>query len=364
MGKYDDAMYRYLSDNDRFADLFNAVFFDGRQVLKGEMLEPEGERYTERVPNGGDFSDEEKDPGGKEDSGGEKGFGGEKRTADADRGNPLKLPEYETGFRDLKKRLRTGESFVVAAVENQSDIDYAMPWRIMRYDQQEYGRQIDGLRKGKRKKRQEAGLPVSSWAERMAREDRLHPVYTICFYHGTKEWDGPRSLKDMMSFPEGEEWRRHFCDYGMLLFCAGEPGDLGRFGTELGQLLAVLSCRQDKKKLYELWQKEEFAGLDRETMETMAVLTDSTEILNRLEEYRNEEEGGYSMCLAVDEMRKEWKEEGIAEGIEKGKAEGIIETGFDFGLSESDILEKLQQKMQISVEKAQEYLNLYRVQTV
>ncbi|MCM1536519.1 MAG: transposase, partial [Clostridium sp.] len=71
---------------------------------------------------------------------------------------------------------------------------------------------------------------------------------------------------------------------------------------------------------------------------------------------------------AVDEMRKEWKEEGIAEGMEKGmekgKAEGIIETGFDFGLSESDILEKLQQKMQISVEKAQEYLNLYRVQTV
>ncbi|MCM1536536.1 MAG: hypothetical protein NC126_11510, partial [Clostridium sp.] len=71
MGKNDDAMYRYLSDNDRFADLFNAVFFDGRQ--------------------------------------------------------------------------------------------------------------IEGLRKGKRKKRQEAGLPKSGWAERMAKEDRLHPVYTICF---------------------------------------------------------------------------------------------------------------------------------------------------------------------------------------
>ncbi|MCM1187091.1 MAG: Rpn family recombination-promoting nuclease/putative transposase [Lachnoclostridium sp.] len=353
-------MYRYLSDNDRFADLFNAVFFDGRQVLKGEMLEPEGERYTERVPTRGHFS------------GGEKDSGGEKCTADTDSGNPRKPPEYETGFRDLKKRLRTGESLVVAAVENQSDIDYAMPWRIMRYDQQEYGRQIDGLRQGKRKKRQEAGLPRSGWAERMAKEDRLHPVYTICFYHGTEKWDGPKSLKDMMSFPEGEEWRKHFCDYGMLLFCAGEPGDLGRFGTELGQLLAVLSCRQDKKKLYELWQKEEFAGLDRETMEAMAVLTDSTEILDRLEEYKNEEEGGYSMCLAMDEMRKEWKEEGIAEGIEKGiekgmekgTAKGIIETGFDFGLSESDILEKLQQKMQISVEKAQEYLNLYRVRTV
>lgn len=28
----------YWSDNDRFADLSNAVFFDGRDILKGEDL--------------------------------------------------------------------------------------------------------------------------------------------------------------------------------------------------------------------------------------------------------------------------------------------------------------------------------------
>lgn len=42
-----------------------------------------------------------------------------------------------------------------------------------------------------------------------------------------------------------------------------------------------------------------------------------------------------------------------------GEAKGIIETGFDFGLSESDILERLQRKLKISLQVAQEYLKMF-----
>ena len=44
MGKYDDAMYVYLSDDERFADFFNGVMFRGETVLRPEMLEPDSER--------------------------------------------------------------------------------------------------------------------------------------------------------------------------------------------------------------------------------------------------------------------------------------------------------------------------------
>lgn len=101
MGKYDDAMYAYLSDNDRFADLFNAVLFDGEKVLRGDMLEPDSERYADVVLQEG------------------------LERPDA------RLPLAESSFRDIKKRLKTGEGFVVTAIENQNDIDYAMPWRVM-----------------------------------------------------------------------------------------------------------------------------------------------------------------------------------------------------------------------------------------
>ena len=50
---------------------------------------------------------------------------------------------------------------------------------------------------------------------------------------------------------------------------------------------------------------------------------------------------------------------GIVEGIEKGRAEGVIETGYDFGLSDENIQMKLQEKLNISEQKAKEYLALY-----
>lgn len=325
MGKYDNVMYRYLSDNNRFADFFNAVFFNGEEVLKGDMLEPDSERYVDVV-----LQENLECP-------------------------TTQMVQTESGFRDIKKRLKTGERFILMAVENQNDIDYAMPWRIMRYDQMEYGRQIEEIGKRRQEKRKGQGLSPTPWTKRLEKEDRIAPIYTICFYHGMEPWDGPRSLKDMIGFPEETEvWQQHFHDYGMTLFCVSEPFDPTQFNTELRQLLEVMPLRQDKAALAELWGREEFACLDRETIETMAVLTDSMEILDKLEEY--EEEGGYNMCLAVEEMRHDWKEE--------GRAEGIIEVGLDCGLSEGEILQKLQQKLDVSLAKAQEYLFMFAGQTV
>lgn len=45
----------------------------------------------------------------------------------------------------------------------------------------------------------------------------------------------------------------------------------------------------------------------------------------------------FDMCTLFDEIAKE------------NKAEGIIETGFDCGLSENDILERLQKRLNISM---------------
>jgi hypothetical protein len=43
----------------------------------------------------------------------------------------------------------------------------------------------------------------------------------------------------------------------------------------------------------------------------------------------------------------------------EGRAEEIIAMGCEFGLSESDILSKLQEKLNISSQKAQEYLRQF-----
>lgn len=65
------------------------------------------------------------------------------------------------------------------------------------------------------------------------------------------------------------------------------------------------------------------------------------------------------MCTLFEEIAKEGWAEGIAKGKAEGKAEGIIETGLDLGLAEHDILIRLQKKLNISQQKAQEYFEIF-----
>lgn len=48
----------------------------------------------------------------------------------------------------------------------------------------------------------------------------------------------------------------------------------------------------------------------------------------------------------------------------EGRIKGIIEMGLECGLSEEYILEKLQQKLNVSWQKAQEYFHKYAAETV
>lgn len=64
------------------------------------------------------------------------------------------------------------------------------------------------------------------------------------------------------------------------------------------------------------------------------------------------EKGDGDMCTLFEEIAKE------------GKAEGIIDTCLELGLSESEILERLQKKLSISLQAAQEYLKMFGKQTV
>ena len=73
------------------------------------------------------------------------------------------------------------------------------------------------------------------------------------------------------------------------------------------------------------------------------------------------------MCTLFEEITKESRAEGEAKGKIEGKlegeAKGIVEIGLDFGLSENDILIRLQMKLDISLRVAQEYFRnrLYNI---
>ena len=278
MGKQDNVMYRYMNDAERFTELVNVAIFKGKRVLKPEMLEPDDGRYVTVCKS-------------------KKG----------------KL-QSSNRFRDIKKRTKNGTFFAMTAIENQEAVDYTMPWRLMQYDQMEYGEQLRQIRKQKEIELKEKGIEPNDWNVSIGEMDKLQPAYSVCFYHGTESWRGPRSLRDMMNFNGAEnDWKEQFQDYGINLFCANEVTDYAMFQTGLRHLLQVLPHRKNKEKLYEVLKKEEFKSLDRDTAEAIAILTDATEVLEKLEEY--ESKGGYDMCQAMDELKADWRAEGKAETL-------------------------------------------------
>ncbi len=71
---------------------------------------------------------------------------------------------------------------------------------------------------------------------------------------------------------------------------------------------------------------------------------------------------GAAHCRIDQDMLKEegrtdmWS---VFEEVAKGEARGIIDTCYELGVSDEDILSRLQSKLDISLQAAQEYLQMF-----
>ncbi len=90
------------------------------------------------------------------------------------------------------------------------------------------------------------------------------------------------------------------------------------FHTDLRLLLETLAVRKDRNKMKELFKGREFSNLSVETARTIAIMTDNTRVLEKIEHNENNENGEVNMCQAWDEIMEECKAEGMEQGIEQG----------------------------------------------
>ena len=306
MGEIDVVICEYIADNERVADLFNGLYYQGKRVIRAENIEDYEGKYPVKYSAGGKRS---------------------KRNG-------------KVRYRDIVKRLKKGGSLRILAMENQNRVDYTMPFRCMEYDTLEYRRQID-----RRIRDNEKTSQWSSEAEFLCgvrKTDRFAPVYTVCLYHGKEAWDGPRSLRDMMDFgSDPDQMSRYFADYPMKLFCVNEEQDFSCFHTELRQFFTMISCRKDWKRLRRLAESEDYRNLSADTAEAIAVVlgwSDPKEIQMKYEEKGK----GVNMCKALEDLltieREKGEKLGIEQGIERGIEQGIergIAQGIERGIEQN-----------------------------
>lgn len=335
MGRENNIMNSYLADPERFADFFNAVCFKGKKVICPQELREASEKY---------------------DIGLSEPVIGRKTVT-------------EERIRDIKKLYSGGRVLRVLALENQSYIDYTAGLRNMEYDTMEYAEQLKLLKakhKSKNKTESKVSLKFASSDEVLSgvtRSERLHPVYTLWFYHGGAEWDGPRSLKDMMNFGDDADGMSNFFnDYKMNLICLNEIIDLNIFHTELRQLFKVMKYRRDRKMLQNIMEDSgEFSHLEADTVEAMSVMLHMPEIWDRREEFMsiNGEREEYDMCQGMREWIEEERSIGFNEGIEKG-IESLVLTCKNLQCTKNDTKQQLMLMYEFDTEEeASNKVDLY-----
>lgn len=319
--KPDTVLKNYWNDKEQFADLFNAVLFDGEQIIKADELED----------------------------------------ADTEESNVLEHRDYAESIKASrdnmkiqKKSTTLGVQFVLLGLEHQEHIHYAMPMRVMGYDYGSYKKQYGS---NARQYKTASGMEEDEYLSRMKKTDKFTPVITIVVYYGEKAWDGAISLHGMLNIPE--KMKALVNDYKMRLVEARE-NKLTLHNMNNKDLFYLLQIVLDKS-IPKNEAKQKAIQYSREHKVDKSVLMTVAGASNMKLDYNAlAQRGDVDMCTLFEEIARENEIKGKVEG----RAIEIVETGFEFGLSEEDILNRLQKKLNISLQVAQEYLNMFGKQTV
>lgn len=316
----DIVLKNYWNNSEQFADLFNGALFDGEQIIKaGELVDVDTEesivlehkKYAESIK--------------------------------ASRDN-IKIRKKSTVY---------GVELILLGMESQEHIHYAMPMRVMGYDYAAYKKQYDS---NAQKYKTAEGLNEDEFLSKMKNTDKFIPVITVVVYYGEKEWDGAKTLHEMLNIPE--KMIKYVNDYKMLLVEAKE-NNLVLHNVNNRDLFSLLEILLDTELSKHEAKEKAIQYCEEHNTEKIVIMTVAGATNTKLD-YNSLAKGDGRMCTVFDEIARESE----AVGEIRGRAIEIIETGIEFGLSESDILNRLQKKLDVSLQKAQEYLAMFGKQTV
>lgn len=293
MGK-DMGWKGFLSDDERYADVINGIGCKGEQVVKKEDLQ---EMDTQT------------------------GFLRSPKFIH-------KLTQSRTGnvkVRDCLRKVAFGTNFAIVGIENQDTIDYSIPLRNMSYDVDAYEKQVGRIRKKIRKNHM--GLSVGEYLYGFRKSDRLFPTVTFILYSGSKSWDGPKSLHEILDFTDiPESLKGMVADYKINLVEIRKLEDTSIFKTDVRQVFDFIRCSNDKNALKKLVETDDYyKNMEEDAFDVAVQYTNATELIEAKDYY--EKEGVIDMCQALTELladeREEGKGEKLREQVEKKVKKGL-----------------------------------------
>ncbi len=303
MGEKDIRLKVYFDDAKRYADLWNGSMFQGKQIVKAEDLKT--------ISPVLDMADK---------------------------------TGTEEMLRDIvMKQSLEGQRFALWTVENQELIDYGMPVRIMRQETMAYAEQI----KQKKKENAEKKLrPGGEYLYKVKKDDKIYPVSTLVVYWGKEEWDGPKSLHEMIDWgPESEEIKKLVPEYPIHFLDLSKVEHPEYFKTELRPFLELYRHSDDKKTFIDyIKNNEECEKMDEESWDVLGKVTNSQKVISKLKskvkETKQEER---NMCKALEEYYND--------GVAEGEASAVIELLQEMGEVPKELCDKIYKEKDLDLLK-------------
>ena len=178
-------------------------------------------------------------------------------------------------------------------------------------------------------------------------------MITLVIHFGAEEWDGPLSLHEMMSTRDMEllsfveNYRIHLIDPAKLT-----EEQLDHFSTSLKEVMGYIKYSKNKEQLLKFLHTDTHRSIEMNAVRVIKTITNTPIEVS-------EEEEEIEMCKAIEDLIAESEARGRAEGETRGEAKGMIEICLDMSFSKEDILKKLQEKLNISLQQAGEYFEMY-----
>ena len=202
--------------------------------------------------------------------------------------------------------------FAIVGIENQTNVNYAMPVRNMLYDALTYTGQVEKANKSYRKEK--VKLSSEEFLSHFKKDDKLIPVITLVINFSPDKWDAPMTLHEMIDF-KSDILKKFIPDYWINVI---EPAtltkeQLKKFTTGFREVMECIKCSEDMYAMQQaLAENDRFKNLDRKTSNVMRYCSGL-----KIDFETDEEE--FDMCKAFED----YKDLGKSEGFEEGKNEGI-----------------------------------------
>jgi len=276
----DAILKEYWRNNERFADIFNQVLFNGSNTIKPNDLN--------------EMDTDESTIISYDEDGNEEGNKGKIKS------------ESIVRHRDIIKSYGDGVHLVMVGIENQKHVHYAMPVRNMIYDGLNYVKQCKRYESSTKSK-----TTSDEFLSKMRKDDRINPVVTLVIYYGEHdEWDGPLFLSEMMEVPE--EIKPYFNDYRVNIINVKKASSYD-FKNEDNKGFFITSGYLYKTgknfDINEFMKAYPDLKINSETMAAIGAATGSQRIIDLAKERKDK---GIIMCDAIRAVEEKGEEKGKA----------------------------------------------------